>query len=291
MFGTSSLAQAMEPAEAQPGATAPSNDRGASPSPDDDGTAAEPAPTPDESSPSPDRTPDESSAPTEEPAEDIAEPPAPRVYDYDSPDLERRGRSSAAPTATDAQDPLQLRRARLGGILVGVGLTAAVVAPVVVVRPRPAIAVDTGDGTSLALSADGGPLIAGGVVSVVGGVTTIVGGRMLSDLGGDPRHAPRRQRALGIASGVSFGVASGLFVAGVVDMARGGVLWNNVLEREFSPENVVDGEEAGRRITRGIAMLSAALPMAGLGLGLSLGDDARARVVPSGAGVAVVGQF
>ncbi len=296
VVGSSSIVRATEP---DPGPSSPSavDDQGNAPtSPEVDERPSESSPTDDEpstepSQPNEDPTLEESFASTEEPEPSATETPPPKVYDYDTPDLERRDRYPSASSTTTGLSSRDLRRARVGGLLVGLGVTAAVVAPIVVLRPRTPITVDVGDGTSLNLDTDGGPLVTGSIVSVVGGVSSVLGGRLLSDLGREALYAPGRRRALNVASGVAFGVASGLLVAGVVDLGRGGALWNAVLEREFAAEDVTDGEQAGRRLSRGLAMLTAVPPMAGLGLGLGLGGDARARVMPSQAGFAVVGRF
>jgi hypothetical protein len=214
----------------------------------------------------------------------------PPIPAYDRPDLARQ--DPYPDPINSAQEVVRVRRrAKAGGLLVGAGLAAAVVAPIVIVRPRPAIRPDAGDGTTLNLRTSAGPIIAGSLVSVSGGVLTVLGGRMLSDLGVERARAVRRQHGLAVVSGVAFGVAAGLVVSGVVELARGRVLWNKVLAREFSPEDLGDADDASRRMSRGLALFAAALPLAGLGLGLSLGNDARAKVVPTARGVAVLGRF
>jgi len=290
VFGASSSARAVEP-DRDPSSPSALDDEGDAPtSTASDEPSSEASPADDEPSSEASPADDEaSSAATEDAEPGPSATPPPKVYDYDTPDLEHREKyPSVAPTELSVRDA---NRARAGGLLAGLGITAAVVAPIIVLRPRTPITVDTGDGTSLALDADAGPIVTGAFVSVVGGVSGVIGGRLLSDLGGDPSRAPGRRRALVVASGVAFGVASGLLVAGVVDLARGGVLWSDVLEREMASEDIADGEEAGRRLSRGVAMLTVVPPMAGLGLGLSLGGDARVRVLPSRNGLAMVGRF
>lgn len=295
LVGTSSSARAAEPAETPTDPTQASDEAEAPPTGSEPADPAlteaeapaaaptDPAEANNEGEPSPEESSEASKAP------EPAGPPRPK-HDYDTPDLERRERHPAVPAPADASAENVLR-ARVGAVLFGVGLTSAVVAPVVVLRPHTPIQVEQGEGNGIALATRAAPLIAGGIISVVGGVSGGLGGRILSDLGGDPSRAGARRRGLAVASGLAIGAATGLLAAGVVDLARGGVLWKDVLARPLDADDAADGEEAASRLSRGVALLTMVPPMAGLGLGLSLGHDARARVVPSPTGVAVAGRF
>lgn len=300
--GASSTAHAAEP-EPPPSDPPPAGGTTESPVPgtdtDEDAglvPAAKPDPEPaasDEVDTSPDGRP-----PTQEPPPPSAvdapatapEQPPPKFYDYDTPKLERR-EAFPEPVGSTETARRDRRRALAGGLMVGVGLTAAVVAPIVVLRPRSAITVAVGGGTAVERRTNAGPLVTGSIVSVTGGVVGLLGGRLLSDLGVEPRRAASRRRGLAVVSGVAFGVAGSMFVAGVVDLARGGVLWNEVLGRQSAPEDLDDANVAFRRMSRGLALFGAVLPVAGIGLGLSLGGDAKARVAPTPSGVAVLGRF
>jgi hypothetical protein len=266
--------------------------------PASDSTTGEPAPedpeVPSEDEPS-EEVPSVEETLVEQPPAPLPAPvddePAPE--DPDAPDLQAMTKYWPDFAELDAATQRRaLQRGTVGGLLTGMGLALGVVAPIFVLRPAKAFVVDTGqEGTAVAIATDGRSLAAGLVTGFGGGVLTLLGGHMISDLAVEPARAARRQRSLHVASGIAFGLASGLFVAAVVDAARAGVQWQEVLRREVGPDDLIDGEEVASKASRSLALLSMVPPVLGLGIGLRLGHGAQASVVPTGSGLAVAGRF
>lgn len=199
------------------------------------------------------------------------------VYEFE-PDQSTRARSA--------------RRATAGGVLLGVGATLGLAAPIFMLRPVKPFFLDTGtNGTSTKIGTEGGPIAAGLIVGFAGGVFTAVGARLCSDLLVEPSRVTSRRRVLHISSGLAFGVATGLLVGAAIDGVRAGVQWNTVLGRAASPDDAIDGQEVASKASRSLALFSVVPALLGIGIGLRGGEGARVAAVPTGSGMAIAGRF
>ena len=238
----------------------------------------------------------EPETPAPESPSELAETPAEGTAvaeDPDAPILRRREpRYVFDPGELDeAAQRRATRRGTLAGLVVGMGATLGLAAPIFMLRPAKAFAVAVTDTNGVRIEPNGGALAAGLVTAFASGTLTLIGGRMLADTGVGRSLAARRQRSLHVVSGISLGLACGAFLAAVVDGGRAGAQWQEVLGREASPDDLVDGGEAADKASRALAFFAAVPPLLGFGLGLRLGNDARATVVPTASGIAVLGRF
>lgn len=230
--------------------------------------------------------PDDDEAPTEDPSA------APTIEDNDLPDLTPTVKHSAERLNDARARKRQVRDARTAGLLLGVGTTLGLAAPLVMMRPLKPLVLDSDTaGTSIAPLANAGPIAGGFVLGLSGGVMNLLGGNRLSDLEVESGSSDRRRRGLNVASGIAFGGAAALTTAAAIDFVRGGVQWNEVSNRSFSPDDFVDGEQAMDKLSRGLALLSAVPPLLGLGIGLRLGHGAQVSVAPTTAGFVMSGRF
>jgi len=188
-----------------------------------------------------------------------------------------------------------------GSVMTGLGLAFGIVAPVVALQPTRAFRLEQ-DG-DLAVGAVAAPVTASLLLGLGGGALSFLGARSLSDAYLDRslddsdvgrRKIAERRRNLQVIAGVSLGLAGALLVAGVAEGAVAGSKWSDIVNREASFADVVDGRDVAVRASRSLALATALPSLVGLGVGLLLGRGTRgetARLVPTGSGLALRGRF